>query len=723
MLPTQSRIYEFGEFRLDADEHTLQRGDELVAISPRTFDLLLKLVENPGRLLQKETLMQEVWADSVVEEGNLNRTMSNLRKALGEKPKEDRYIQTVPRVGYRFIAPVKTVSSERVSVNPVSDTAPEPPAATAPAPTARPDRGSRWILVALVIALVVVLFGGLITWQRRAGVAAPKPVPIVREPVRLTNNPGDDSHPRWTKDGRIRFFSADTNNQTRSFIMNPDGAGQSAVNDFANLKTGVWSPDGQKVVFQKPDENHASYLANADGSNEIALPFIRGNFDWSFDSKQIVYQRTIEENNPEIFIYSLATNKSRKLTDHAAFDGDPSFSPDGKHIVFVSNRNGNNDLYLLNIDVTDEEPRQLTHNPADDSHPVFSPDGTAIAFTSDRKNETADAFLLLDLSGSEIVLPLTDWLSDETVEPGCWSPDGTTIAFYSNRNGKEDIYLVSAEVLRVQIVLGDPKKNLGFPSYSPDGRYILFTAELEDKSTELSIYDTATKQTSVIRKSELGDAAPVWSPDGSWIAFQSRQGSNTEICVIRPDGSGFKNLTNHPARDLTPTWSADSKRIAFTSNRGPSTQVFQLLVMNADGTNQRQIYASSGSVAAPAWSRDFKIYFADDKEDNRTGNFEIFSLPDGSVDPPRRLTVRKRYDVSPAPSPKSRSVVFTSELDGNSEVYWMSDSGTGLVRLTRNAAADVSPNWSPDGGRIIFSRNHGGKFALYELSLSPFFRY
>ena len=55
MLPTQSRIYEFGEFRLDADEHTLQRGDELVAISPRTFDLLLKLVENPGRLLQKET--------------------------------------------------------------------------------------------------------------------------------------------------------------------------------------------------------------------------------------------------------------------------------------------------------------------------------------------------------------------------------------------------------------------------------------------------------------------------------------------------------------------------------------------------------------------------------------------------------------------------------------------------------------------------------------------
>ncbi len=716
MSPTESRIYEFGEFRLDADEHTLHRGLELVTISPRTFDLLLKLVENPGRLLHKETLMQEVWVDSVVEEGNLNRTMSTLRKALGEKPKEDRYIQTVPRVGYRFIAPVKTVS-----VAAISDAATEPPTATAPA--ARPNGASRWIFPALVVALVVVLFGGLITWQKRAGIAALKAAPLVKEPVRLTDNPADDSHPRWTKDGRIRFFRADTNNQTKSFIMNADGSGQSAVNDFANLKTGVWSPDGKKIVFQKPDDNHASYLANADGSNEIALPFIRGNFDWSFDSKQIVYQRTVAENNAEIFIYSLATKQSRNLSNNPAFDGDPGFSADDKQVVFVSNRNGNNDLYLLNLDATDSEPIRLTYNPADDSHPVFSPDGTAIAFTSDRKNESADAYLLLTLSGSEVVVPLTDWLSNETVEPGCWSPDGTTIAFHSDRNGKDDIYTVNAEVLKAQLVLADPKKNLGFPSYSPDGRYIAYQAELEDKSTELSIYDTTSNETRVIRRSALGDAAPAWSPDGEWIAFQSRQETNTEICVIKPDGSGFRNLTNHPARDLSPTWSPDGKQISFTSNRGPSTQVFQLFVMNADGTNQRQIYSSLGSVSTPAWSPNGGIYFADDKEDNRTGNFEIFSLPDGSAEPPKRLTFRKRFDVSPVPAPRTKSLVFVSELDGNSEIYWMYYTGSSLVRITRNAATDIFPHWSPDGTRIIFSSNRNGKFALYEISLSAFANY
>ena len=721
MHGNEGRVYKFGEFRLDANEHTLHRGEELVAISPRTFDLLLKLVENPGRLLQKETLMQEVWAGSVVEEGNLNRTMSNLRKILGEKPKEDRYIQTVPRVGYRFIAPVEVVSATAATESPVAPaSAPDtlPPTAVSPA---RLNRGSSWIVPALAVALLVVLVGGVITWQRRSSIAAPKPAAPVREPVRLTNNPGDDSHPRWTQDGRIRFFGADANNQTKSFIMNADGSAQAAVNDFANLKTGVWSPDGQKVVFQKPNDNHASYLANADGSNEIALPFIRGNFDWSFDSKEIVYQRTIDENNAEVFIYSLGTKKSRNLTNHPGFDGDPSFSPDNKQVVFVSNRNGNNDLHLLNVDGTGE-PVRLTSNPADDSHPVFSPDGTAIAFTSDRKNESADAYLLLTLSGNEVVLPLTDWLSNETVEPGCWSPDGTTIAFHSDRNGKDDIYTVNAEVLKAQLVIADPQKNLGFPSYSPDGRYLLFQAELEDKSTELSIYDTTTNQTRVLRKSAFGDAAPVWSPDGEWIAFQSRLETNTEICVIKPDGSGFRNLTNHPARDLSPTWSPDGKQIAFTSNRGPSTQVFQLFLMNADGTDQRQYYSSSGSVSTPSWSPNGGIYFADDKDENRTGNFEIFSLTEGSNEPAKRLTFRKRFDMSPVSAPRTKSLVFVSELDGNSEIYWMYFTGTALVRLTRSATTDISPHWSPDGGRIIFSSNRSGKFALYEISLNDFAR-
>src|SRR5580765_1402209 len=107
MPPT--RIYRFGEFSLMADDRMLLRGDERVPMAPRVFHVLLVLVENAGRLVSKETLMSEVWADSFVEEGNLNRTISRLRKILGESPSENQFIETVPRVGYRFIVDVELV--------------------------------------------------------------------------------------------------------------------------------------------------------------------------------------------------------------------------------------------------------------------------------------------------------------------------------------------------------------------------------------------------------------------------------------------------------------------------------------------------------------------------------------------------------------------------------------------------------------------------------------
>src|SRR5215210_4617494 len=99
-----NRIYRFGDYYLSADDRMLLRGNARVDMSPRVVSVLLVLVENAGRLVSKETLMSRVWSDSFVEEGNLNRTVSRLRKSLGETPNENRFIETIPRVGYRFIA-------------------------------------------------------------------------------------------------------------------------------------------------------------------------------------------------------------------------------------------------------------------------------------------------------------------------------------------------------------------------------------------------------------------------------------------------------------------------------------------------------------------------------------------------------------------------------------------------------------------------------------------
>jgi len=131
--------YSFGAFRYDADQRLLFRGDELVPLAPKALDTLRVLVERRGSVVEKSELMKLVWPDTAVEEVGLARNISLLRKAL-EDESEERFIETIPRRGYRFVAPISTLSAHAPT--------PAPPAAGAP----RPNRfNRRWWIAALCV--------------------------------------------------------------------------------------------------------------------------------------------------------------------------------------------------------------------------------------------------------------------------------------------------------------------------------------------------------------------------------------------------------------------------------------------------------------------------------------------------------------------------------------------------------------------------------------------
>src|SRR4030095_14707638 len=106
-------IYEFAHFRLITAEHLLLRDGEAVPLTPKAFDLLLALVEQHGHLLEKDELLKKVWPDTFVEEANLASNISQLRKALGDRENGQRYIETAPKRGYRFVASVREVTQKR----------------------------------------------------------------------------------------------------------------------------------------------------------------------------------------------------------------------------------------------------------------------------------------------------------------------------------------------------------------------------------------------------------------------------------------------------------------------------------------------------------------------------------------------------------------------------------------------------------------------------------
>jgi Tol biopolymer transport system component/DNA-binding winged helix-turn-helix (wHTH) protein len=709
-------IYEFGKFVLDPKERTLFADGVPIHLPAKEFDTLVLLVEHNGHALAKDEMISAIWRDSFVEESNLAKQISRLRKLFNTDGEE--FIETLPKHGYRFNAKLRRtlvdaedqVILERRTVKRVTfalenDVEPERLAL----PPAKPPFVTASRLALLLVAIASI---GFVTWFFRDNLFGPRAVIDPYAPVRLTDNPFDDTGPGWTRDGRIRFTRILSDNQYEAWIMRPDGTGQELIKMPEGKRIFIWSPDGQKIQYVKQGDDSKVYLANADGSGEILLPF-RGGV-WSADSKLITYHQRVSGGNFEVFVYTTETGKVRNVTNSDAFDADPSFSPDGKRVVFASVRDGNPEIYSINIDGTDL--RRLTFDPKTDAHASFSPDGTQILFGSDREKENGDLYLM-NSDGSGVV-KVAGWdKSNETAGPGGWSPDGTKIVFYSDRNGKDDIYVVSAETVRPKLVLSEPDNDLGTPVYSPDGGHILYSRGLEDKTGELRIFDRDTQETSLVTQTERSSISARWSPDANWIVFSDRANGNSEIFRIRPDGSDLENLTKQPSSDATSAISPDGGQLVFWSDRGQPAGS-QLWIMNFDGSDAHPLTPRKGWEGDAIWSPDGRsIVFVCDRLDSPGNLLDLCEInADGSDE--RRLLFHPHHDGQPAVSPDGKRIAFVARGDGNHELYLVNRDGSGLRRLTRDSADDLWPEWSPDGRTIVFGSNRAGKFAIYELEIN-----
>src|SRR5262245_9191162 len=194
MNATPDRIYEFSPYRLETAERLLLRDGKPVALTPKAFETLLVLVRRSGHVVRKDDLMSQVWPDAVVEEANLARNVWTLRKALGDDNGEAKYIETIPKLGYRFVASVTELTAEAVE---------NPPAVGEALPAAtRRFRPFALTLVALV-AVGVLSVGLIQSWR------SPASAPLASAGATfLTDGSHDDVGASWNGDGRIYFSRA-----------------------------------------------------------------------------------------------------------------------------------------------------------------------------------------------------------------------------------------------------------------------------------------------------------------------------------------------------------------------------------------------------------------------------------------------------------------------------------------------------------------------------------
>jgi len=232
------------------------------------------------------------------------------------------------------------------------------------------------------------------------------------------------------------------------------------------------------------------------------------------------------------------------------------------------------------------------------------------------------------------------------------------------------------------------------PSWSPDGRWLVFES---DEASFRDLYRIGADGTSPVRLTDdrLGNFEPAVSPDGAWIAFASSRDGNAELYVMRADGSGQRRLTAFHRDDWGALWSPDGRTLAFLSNRESADRVY---LVRPDGSGIRRLTAAADTGAAgidvqeaePAWSPDGRRVAYVRRTRQGASRIRVVELSTGAV---RELSDGRGRDGSPAWSPDGKYLAFTSDRDGDPELYLMRADGSGVTRLTRAPGADWLPRW------------------------------
>jgi TolB protein len=330
----------------------------------------------------------------------------------------------------------------------------------------------------------------------------------------------------------------------------------------------VWSPDGRRIAFlhHRWDDSGAFsteiYVVTADGSGKRNLTRELGTAFpiWSPDWRRIAFLRNpcdavagaCRRQPTAIYVMDADGSGKRKLArggsmrkvwtgqSERACDDGVAWSYDARRIAFVSDRDGNCEVYVVNA--AGSEQRRLTRNPASDGGSAWSRDGRKIAFVRSYRDDRGPP------RRQEIWIMNADGSGQRMLARGhapVWSPDGRAIAFRSDRDGNGEVYVVNTDGTDLRRLTRDP----------------------------------------------ASDGGAFWSPDGRKLFFVRFRHGNSDIYVVNVDGSGRRNLTPDArparrARDGSPVLSPDGGRIAFVSERDGNRQIY---VMNADGSGQRRL--------------------------------------------------------------------------------------------------------------------------------------
>jgi Tol biopolymer transport system component/DNA-binding winged helix-turn-helix (wHTH) protein len=640
-LPLRAR---FDEFHVDLTGGILQRSGVRVSVQNQPLQVLRLLLEAEGNVVTRDQLRKVLWPeDTFVDfELGVNTAVKKLRQALADPADRPKFIETLPKIGYRFLVPVEWVTENGKGVQQPGNFATAGGMGVASERTARGFSSSRtlpWLGVGGAILLAVGCFGVWKHVQHRRQMALP-PTEVLP----------------------LASFSG--------FEYDP-----------------AISPDGNQVAFGLLDKESGIYTTVVGGEKSFRLTdnFGQHNFGdccprWSPDGRQIAYVHGSEDR------FAIYVTPALGGTQHRVYEGLSNFfspaldwSPDGKVLAITESHENKTHSLIALLSLADLSRRPLTSPSGQelDYGPAFSPDGSTVAFVRSIVVGMVSDLYVIPTAGGKAKRVTFD---HRTIfgQPS-WTADGRELVYTSDLGGPRSLW-------RVPVSGGKPERVAGVgtgaecPSVSPRGHHLVYQQKFTRFYTgRLNLKDeTHLQGPSVKVISEKGDQfRPNFSPDGKRIAFESDRSGYPEIWACDIDGSHCEPLTTLHGVAGAPRWSPDGRTIAFEFHTKEHGEIYLLEV---GGGAPRLLATIPGSNnGGPSWSHDGKsLYFYSDRGG---GPFQIWRMPLNGEAP---VQVTKNGGVFAAESVDGRFIYFSKfeapgiwkmAIDGGEESLLLTDQG------------------------------------------------
>lgn len=590
---SQGRCLRFGVFELDTTTGELRKHGIRIRLQEQPLKLLLSLLNKPGTILSRQELAHELWpAGTFVDyEHGLNAAVTRLRQVLRDSAENPRYVETIARRVYRFVAPVMEM--------PVSEAMPLPTLSLETAKSSRPRRFLPALSARLWLSLggVTIVGVGLLLFLLSRPVSAP----LYYSAATLTSEEGAQLCPSFAPDGDRVAFSWEGEKQDNFDIYVKQiggGAPLRLTNDPRPDLSPAWSPDGRSIAFVRLSTDNTGEVflipSLAGGAErrlaQVAVPYSDYRdlrlLSWSPDGRWLVVADTRSSGAPfSLFLLSLETGVKRMLTvPPAAYDDfGPVFSPDGSQLAFMrySGRFAG-DLYLLQISrdmQAQGEPKRLTFDNRAAASPVWADHGRALLFARYGRPGWHSLWKIT-LSHPPRLEPLP--ISADSASALALAPRGNRLV-YTRRTQNTNVWAVDVPLAypaRHAATLPTPwltsSQQDSSPSFSPDGEQVVFQSSRSGWS-EIWLADrqgSHRRQMTELRGSVAG--FPHWSPDGKRIVFHSRQHSYARLFLLDLPAGRAQPLAYPAVDDFLASWSHDGKWIYFSSRRGGDVQVWKV---------------------------------------------------------------------------------------------------------------------------------------------------